>query len=227
MKICAGRHHVWNVAGTACKKCNAPKGKPGRPPGARAKPKAGEAVAGRLAATLGVAAPPPSLDGSVPPARQETASGGADPLTAAPPTPQASTSPPAAAPSAPLPPATPGWCKSAGKRLAKLFEATVDFALEKMRREANEPDDDDVDDFGEAMGAQLAIWFPDTAMTPAKQLMLSGSFIVGGMCIGSKKLPPEPPKLLGVKNGTTDAAAASTAARAAPSTSGETPPRAS
>lgn len=128
------------------------------------------------------------------------------------------------APTPAAPPKAKGWCKPAGKRLADLFVAACEFGIEKLaRRKPNEPDDDDVDDFGEAMGQQLAIWFPDTEMTPGKQLMLSGAFIAGAMCIGAEKLPPEPKKLHGLdaqKNG----AAGPSAAPAASSTSAETPP---
>lgn len=195
--ICKGRHHVWNAAGTACEKCGAPKRGRGRPPSSAAgNPSAGATVASRLGATLGPPASPAPLDGPVPSPNQPGAS-----------------STPTSSPDASTPPAAPppsGWTRSAGKRLAQLFVATTDFALEKMRRRANEPDDDDVEDFGVAMGAQLAVWFPDTAMTPAKQLMLSGAFIVGGMCIGSEKLPPPAPKLKGLEvkaNGATTPAA--------------------
>lgn len=223
MKTCAGRHHVWNAAGTACRKCNAPKGKPGRPPGpARTKSKAGEAVAGRLAATLGVAAPPPLSDGPFGTARLETAAADGTPnLQAAPPTPTPGTPPPtSAAPPAEVP-AAHGWCKQAGKRLGQLFTAATGAAIEKLGREPNEPDDEDQDAFDEAMGQQLAIWFPDAAMTPAKQLLLSGSFIAGAMWVGAKKIPKEAPRLAGAKNGTTSDVLA------APSTSPETPSRAS
>jgi hypothetical protein len=73
-----------------------------------------------------------------------------------------------------------------------LFVASTEWAMEKAaKRRANDPDDDDVDAFGEAMGQQLGMWFPDSELSPAKQLMISGSFIVGAMWIGAEKIPPK------------------------------------
>lgn len=103
-----------------------------------------------------------------------------------------------------------------------MLIAGADWAGERMaRRKFNEPDEDDEDDFARALGSQLAIWFPDSALTPGKQLIMSGAFIAGTMCIGSEKLPPPPPALSGVKEQKANGATASTsdAAPAAPSTS--------
>ncbi len=232
-KPCAGRHHTWNAAGTACTKCGAPKGKAGRPPGAKTKVKAGEMVAARLAATLGTAAPPASSEGKPRDVVQEATSSAVAPLgTAAPsPAPSVASGAPAAAPPSksaepdPFPEAK-GWCKSAGKRLTQVFIAATVAAIDALGREPNEPDEDDEEAFAEAMGSQLAIWFPDSALTPAKQLMLSGSFIAGSMWIGAKKKPKPPPRMEGAsdKNGTAGAASTVTAARAVSSTSEETRP---
>jgi hypothetical protein len=113
----------------------------------------------------------------------------------------------AAAPAAPAP---TGWTKPAGRLVTKGFVGLVDIILDAAGREANDPDDDDVAEFGKAMGQQLGIWFPDAAMTPGKQLLISGTSIVGGMCIGSKKKPKPEPATEGAKseapaNGTTSA----------------------
>jgi hypothetical protein len=76
-----------------------------------------------------------------------------------------------------------------------VFVAACDVAIEAAGRRANDPDDEDVRDFGLALGQQLAIWFPDTALTPFKQMIVSGAFIVGEMSIGSEKLPKKPPSI--------------------------------
>lgn len=251
-KPCPGRHHVWD--GDKCKKCGTAKRGPGRP-----KKVAGEAVAARLRATLGVAAPPAvSAPGASP---------SPGPASAAPAVPEAAgapalakvqklanSTPPAGedknAPSPntdeptrpvalePLPPPK-GWCKQAGRRLATVFVAGTEWALEKFHRRANDPDDDDVDEFGKAMGQQLAVWFPDTAMTPAKAMLLAGTFIVAEMSIGSEKiprketitptkaLPPPAPAPAPKPNGSAPTVSVADAVRAAATTSAETPSQAS
>lgn len=221
-KTCGPGKHTGNP----CTKCGA-RGR-GRPPGkksAAAKPAAaaarkkqlhaGEAVSARLAATLGAAAPTPAPLGA-------QGGPGAAPGGEPSPPPAATLVPAVPDTLEPIAPETPTWCRSAGKRLAKVFVAGTEFALEKFGREANEPDDDDVDDFGGAVGRQLAVWFPDSELTPAKQMMLSGSLIVGAMCIGSKKIPPKRETI-----GTDDKPdAPSNGAPAADTTSNVTPLRA-
>jgi hypothetical protein len=204
---CAGRHHTWGPSG-ACTKCGAPKKGPGRPPGPSPKKLAGETVVARLASTLGIPASPaspvvgPVADGAAPPSAPTSAPD----LTTVGSTPaDLAAIEDAKKPRAPV---IPKWTKPAGKRLAKVFVAFCDWSLELAGREANEPDDEDVDDFGVAMGEQLNVWFPNAELTPAKQLMLSGACIVGGMCIGSKKIekaPPTKPALALVKDGQTAA----------------------
>jgi len=160
-----------------------------------------------LAATLGIATPPPrSGNGSIvdaspasttavaagqqtPPAAQDGA-GGAAAL------PAASTVAPdgeKASAGKSAPPLKPkGWCKSAGKKLAKLFVLGVETAAEAMHRKPNDPDDDDVDELGEGLGEQMAVWFPDMELTPMKKIIIAGSCIAGEMLIGSEKLPRKP-----------------------------------
>jgi hypothetical protein len=220
---CPGRHHDWNtdVTPPTCRKCGDPKKPAGRPKGSGTKKAAGAAVAGRLAASLGVAAPPPRAGTIMGASPGSPAAAGAPTPVMAPGSATAAGHDPAAASSAAstvAPTVAPdeekaapgrsapplkakGWCKSAGKRLAKLFVAGTEFALEKMHRKANEPDDDDVDDFGEALGAQMTVWFPDTELTPAKQLLLAGAFIVGEMAIGSEKIPRKPAGIADAKPG--------------------------
>ena len=190
MKNCGPGKHKGNP----CKVCGA-RGR-GRPPGKKsaAKPaaaprkklQAGEAVSARLAGTLGVAA----LSSAPLGAGEAAVLFGGEP--AAPPPPPSTFVPAAPDTPEPLPPEGPTWCKSAGRRLAALFVASTEWAMEKAaKRRANDPDDDDVDAFGEAMGQQLGMWFPDSELSPAKQLMISGSFIVGAMWIGAEKIPPK------------------------------------
>jgi hypothetical protein len=203
MTPCAGRHHVWGDDGT-CTKCKAPKRGPGRP-----KKVAGQVVAGRLRATLGTAAPPattPPPSPAAPPVASAVHEAAGAPGTISAPPPKGPTSPAAPPEKAeaalekawaeadrvvalePLPPPK-GWCKQAGKRLTTVFVAGTEWALEKFHRKANEPDEDDVDEFAKGLGQQLAVWFPDTAMTPGKTMLLAGGFIVAEMAIGSEKIP--------------------------------------
>jgi hypothetical protein len=233
-KECAGRKHKWNASGV-CSKCNAPKRGPGRPPGPSGKKVAGETVAGRLAATLGVAASPASIVG--PPTTDGAVANAPPPTGAATAPPDLTTvgSTPAdvaalAVEKAPRPKVIPKWTKPAGKRGARAFVAFCDWAIEVCGREAEEADDEDVDDFGEALGEQLGVWFPNAELTPAKQMLLSGACIVGGMCIGSKKIekPPTKPALALVKDAATpvNGVGAAPAAPGAASTSPATPPQA-
>jgi hypothetical protein len=92
------------------------------------------------------------------------------------------------------PPLKPkGWCKSAGNKLAKLFDAGVDWVGEEVfNRELNDADDADVKEMGEGLGEQLAVWFPDSELTPWKKIIVAGACIVAEKSIGSKKLPPKP-----------------------------------
>lgn len=186
--------------GNPCRVCGA-RGR-GRPPGkksaakpspapARKKLQAGEAVSARLAGTLGVAAPAPAPTLG---AQGPAALFGGEPTAppAAPPPPGPALPPPPDT-LEPLPPEVPTWCKSAGKRFAQLFVAANDWAAEKLKpkRKLNDPDDDDVEAFGKSAGDSLAHWFPDSELSPVKQMLISGAFITGAMWIGSEKLPPE------------------------------------
>lgn len=223
MKVCAGRHHIYDAAGV-CTKCSAKKKGPGRPPGKRA---VGETVAGRLAASLGVVPSVVKQPGEVAAEEQAAAvaAGGAPaPVDV---TKIGSLPSDVAAleeKKEPRAKVIPKWTKPAGKRLTKAFVALTDWCIELADREANEPDDEDVDDFSEAMGDQLGIWFPNAELTPVKQLMLSGACIVGGMCIGSKK-KAKPAGLTLVK-GSADVADGDQSAPGAPTASPANPPQA-
>ncbi len=85
------------------------------------------------------------------------------------------------------------WCGSAGRRLARVFVAATDWGIERLGRRANEPEDEDVDDFGRALGEQLGRWFPDTELTPIKQMILSGALITGAMWTGAEKIEKKKP----------------------------------
>jgi hypothetical protein len=228
VKVCAGRHHVWNPAGV-CTKCGAPKKGPGRPPGAAAtstKKTAGPTVVGRLASTLEIPQAPTSILGDALAAEvdksiAETVGPLPPDLTKVGGTPaDVEALEEAKKPRAPV---VAKWTKPAGRRLAKFFVAACDWGVELFGREANEPDDEDVDDFGLAMGEQLTVWFPNAELTPAKQLMLSGACIVGGMCVGSKKIEKPPAKLALVKGENGTSAGTAGAAPSVPAVSSLSP----
>jgi len=120
--------------------------------------------AGALAAALARIAPPPAPSASL-----------------------AAPAPSAAPPPTFVPPT--GWTKSAGRRLSHLFVAACEAGIDRLGRRPKDPDPDDEEEFGEALGAQLARWFPDAAMQPWMLAALSGGSIVGGMWIGAEKLP--------------------------------------
>jgi len=89
---------------------------------------------------------------------------------------------------------TPRWCATAGRRLARVFVDGVEWANERFRRRrANEPDDEDVKEFGEALGESLGQWFPDSELTPGKKALIAGLAIGATMSIGAKKIEPARP----------------------------------
>lgn len=91
----------------------------------------------------------------------------------------------------PAAPAPRGWTRMAGPKIATVFVAASEAAIEKLGRRANEPADADLDEFGEALSAQLARWFPDSELSPGKQCLILGAAIVSEMWIGAEKLTPE------------------------------------
>jgi hypothetical protein len=91
---------------------------------------------------------------------------------------------------APVP--TPhGWTRLAGPKIARLFEAAMESAIESTGREPNEADDSDVEELGEALAQQLAVWFPDAALSPFKSVLLAAATVGGEMWIGARKMSPE------------------------------------
>lgn len=197
MSACKGRHHDWTTkaAGGACRKCKTPWKPAGRPKGSTTKLRAGEAVAQRMAATLGIAAPPagspPTPLGPV----QEAGPMAATELAAA--GPAASGGSPSPAPAdeqkAPgeYPEPSPLMARVA-KRATKLFDTLTDAALEMIDKEDGEADPDDLADFEKALASQLTVWFPNAALSPAKQLLLSGGFIVGEKWMTAKTVERQP-----------------------------------
>lgn len=222
MTPCPGRHHDFDESQTppVCRKCGEPKKAPGRPKGSKTQKTAGAAVAGRLAGTLGIPAPPPRSGGNItddanatspgavaktgaaagPPVKPPTAppdgaaGAGASPTApaAAQPTPTA-----AAAEEKPAPSLKPkGWCRAAGKKIAKLFDYALDAIAEHgLEKEANDADEDDLKEFAEGVGEQLAIWFPDMELTPGKKILIAGVAIVAEKYVGMEDIPRKPPSI--------------------------------
>ncbi len=195
MSTCKGRHHDWTTkaAGGACRKCKTPWKPAGRPKGAT-KLRAGEAVAQRMAATLGIA---PPVDSPVSPLApvQEAGAAASRELAAA--GPAASAAPASPAPAdeqkkaSDYPEPSPLMARVA-KRATKLFDTLTDAALEMIDKEDGEADPDDLADFEKALASQLTVWFPNAALSPAKQLLLSGGFIVGEKWMTAKTVERQP-----------------------------------
>ncbi len=91
------------------------------------------------------------------------------------------------------PPRPTGWQKHAGPRVAKLFVTILEAAGDwfKPPRKPKEVEDSDLQEFGDAMGDQLALWFPDSELTPLKRLVLAGASMGATMYMGAEKLPPK------------------------------------
>lgn len=199
---CPGRHHNYGPDGK-CRRCGDPKRGPGRPTGSGGKKKLGAEVLGRMTGTVGSAALPGTASPpvAVGPSSSPASSGPAT-TTVHPPSPTGAANPGLGATAEPKgdpPPSVKpnAFHRRAGARLATMFVAVTEWGIEKTGRQPGEPDEDDVEDFGEAMGEQLAIWLPNVELTPGKQLALAATFIAGEMIATSKKLPPrEPPKQL-------------------------------
>ncbi len=89
----------------------------------------------------------------------------------------------------PAPP--PTWCKMAGKRISQAYVMLIEGACARFaKRQTSEPEDEDVTELGNALGEQMAIWFPDTEMTPATKIAIAAASVAATMVVGSKPIAP-------------------------------------
>lgn len=94
---------------------------------------------------------------------------------------------------------TPTWCKMAGTQIADAYVLLVKGALLRFaKREAKDPEEDNVKELGTALGDQLAIWFPDTEMTPLGKVALAAAAVTATMVVGSTPIQP-PARSVGTK----------------------------
>ncbi len=75
-----------------------------------------------------------------------------------------------------------------GQKLARMFDAGTDAAIERFKRIPKEADEADLDDFADATAEILQRWLPDSELGPYGKLMLSASFIVGQKWVGAEKI---------------------------------------
>jgi hypothetical protein len=113
-------------------------------------------------------------------------------VVASPPAPAEASPPAELVPTRPKP-STVLWPRVA-RRGTQLFEAVVEWSLEKRGRRANEPEPEDRAEFEAALGEQLGIWFPDVAAGPMTRLVMAGGFIAAEMSWNAEKLPPKAPE---------------------------------
>lgn len=91
----------------------------------------------------------------------------------------------------PLPAVPPTWCRMAGRRMSQAFVMIVEGGCRRFaKREAAEPEEEDTKELGIALGEQLAIWFPDSDMTPATKCMIAAASVTATMVVGSKPIKP-------------------------------------
>jgi hypothetical protein len=207
VSACKSRHHVY-VDGI-CKKCRQPYRPPGRP-----RKVAGPEGSARLAATLGVPAPAASSGSifSAPVAGDDH--GKADPIVPDQVLPPAKPEEKAAALEATATAAATATDKAAddeekkrartraskklwakvSHKLTKVFLAATDAAVEAFDgkdydREPGDADDEDVEDFEEAVAIVLADRFPDVELGAGAAAIFAGAMIVGDKCLGSTKVP--------------------------------------
>jgi hypothetical protein len=79
-------------------------------------------------------------------------------------------------------------------RLTDAFVGACGAAINRAGREPNDPEDEDVAEFKEALSEQLPRWFPQAELSPFKRMLLSGGFIAGSMWYDAKPKPKQEPK---------------------------------
>jgi len=78
-----------------------------------------------------------------------------------------------------------------GRMGATAYVSVVSWSCVRAGRVPNDVDREHTEMFADGLAQQLRIWFPDTALTPLKQVFVAGVFIAGGAWIGAEKMIPE------------------------------------
>jgi hypothetical protein len=77
-----------------------------------------------------------------------------------------------------------------GARLARMFDAVTDAAIERFKRTPGEVDETDLSDFEDAAAEIIQRWIPDAELGPYGKLAMSAVFIVGGKWVGGEPINP-------------------------------------
>lgn len=100
----------------------------------------------------------------------------------------------------------PMWCKMAGRQISQAYVLLVTGGLRRFAgREAKEPEEDNVEELGAALGEQLAIWFPDSELTPLARAGIAAAAIGATMVVGSTPIKPTA-RSVGIPSSTEDVA---------------------
>lgn len=91
-------------------------------------------------------------------------------------------------PVAPVVPDDSVW-KLASSFLAAGYVAGIARFMKARGKVANEPSDEAIARMEKGMTAQLAKWFPDSQLTPGKEIVVGAIFVAGGMCLNAKDDP--------------------------------------
>jgi hypothetical protein len=78
-------------------------------------------------------------------------------------------------------------------RITDGFVGICGAAISRAGREPNDPEDEDVEEFKEALAEQLPKWFPQAELSPFKRMLLAGGFIAGSMWYDAKPKAKEEP----------------------------------
>ena len=83
------------------------------------------------------------------------------------------------------------------RKLTRLFDVGTDSLIEAFEgkdytRVAGDADEEDLEDFEEALGEVIAQKIHDVEMGPGATCVLSAALILGDKCLGSKKIPKRP-----------------------------------
>lgn len=105
------------------------------------------------------------------------------------------------------PPPDDSLWRMAGSLLTGGYVAALAKVMKSRGYIANDPDPAAVERMEKGIAAQLARWFPDTALTPGKEIVVGAVFIGAGMCLGAQ---PDPEAQQRRKQPVTDAPAVDT-----------------
>lgn len=183
---CSGGHHRWKVnppsLGTPCINCE----RTWTPPGFRRKSAVGPTPPPGPA---GIAPQPPAVVSLPVSDRAERLASALAQLASRSSAPAA---PPAADMAPAPPPPAPGpsrFAQHMGQRLARMFDAATDAAIERFKRTPGEVDETDLDDFADAAAEIITRWMPDAELGPYGKLAMSAVFVVGGKWVGGEPIP--------------------------------------